>query len=172
MSICDSDDKKVIDIKPEVCCEICNNSNIQVKPEVGDTTSNAEEDLRLQNCSDDKTNIVQSGDQPQNVTGEVQIKQVDSDSDIEVDLAYRIIDTFNVCDVKTFKQENETISSDTKTSSEIGLQNDHNQTDLKVEADSNTAIVENLDYKISNDLNGSEYDENKNPVYQLHSKGM
>ena len=167
--MCDGDynDKKVINIEPEVYCEIYNNPDILVKTETSDSTSD---------------NIKQSVDQPQNTIDEVQIKhEVDSDSDIEVDLAYRVIDTFNVGDVKMFKQEGEKISSYTETSLKIDFQNYHKHTQSKVE----------VDYEIANDLKVSDKEEivivkgnvdcenltskddvNKKPVHQLQSKGM
>ena len=94
------------------------------------------ENFKLQNDSDDKTyNIRSSGDDPPNIIGDAKIKQeVDSDSDIEVDLAYRVIDTFDVREGKSFKQEDDNISLDTDTSFKTGLHNDHNQLQLKMES--------------------------------------
>ena len=74
----------------------------------------------LQDDSNDKGNIkidtiMLSEDQPQNSIHELQIKhKVNTDSDIEVDLAYMIIDTFNSFEVKMFKQEDDRSSPDTE----------------------------------------------------------
>ena len=136
IGIGDSQDNKVID-KLKLCCEICSNHNISIKCEDSNSKSNNTEDLHLKDDSDDiKTEYIKpSGDPPQNETDAFQIKpEVNGDSDIEVDLAYRIIDTFNICKVKTFKQElhlpeeDEKISPDAKSSMNRGLQNNHKQT--------------------------------------------
>ena len=183
MGSCDSDDQKVN--KLELCCEVSNNPKVLITPEVGDT-----EDLKLQGGADDKSNITtdkfkQSWDQHQTANDEVQIKQeVDSDSDTEMDSAYRIIGTFNVCEVKTFKREDEMISPDTETSLRIGPKNDINQAEVEVD---NKA---NLDYALTNKLNVCAKDNitfikenvhynslnskdgvNKNNVHQSQSKG-
>ena len=149
MGICHLDDKQVIDMKLELCCDICNNPKVSVKCETSEPSSN---DLRIQDGFDDKIicktdTINLSDDHPQNAIDELQIKhEVNSDPDIEVDLAYRIIDTFNRCELKMFKREDEKISPDTETLLKVG-QTDIKQTQLKVEVD-------------------------KNPVHQLQSKGM
>ena len=115
--------------------------------------------------SDDKTNIKtlnmrQTDDQPHNVIDEVQIKQeLHSDSDIEVGLAYRIIDTFDVSEVRTFKQESEQLSPDTETSLKIG-QTNNKQTQLKVEMDNKS----NLDCEMMDTLNVC--DQEKNNIYK------
>ena len=167
MCNCDSDHKEVMNMQSEVYCEVYNNPDILVNTETSDSASD---------------NIMQSLDQPQNTIDEVQIKhEVVSDSDIEVDLAYRIIDTFNVGEVKTFKLEGEKISPFTETSLKIEFQNDHKRTQSKVE----------VDYEMANDLKVSCKEEisiikgnvdcenltskdyvNKKPVHQLLSKGM
>ena len=118
----------------------------------------------------------------------VQIKhEIDSDSDIEVDLAYKIIDTFNVCEVKSFKREGE--SSLPETSPKIELQNDHRKTQFKVKVDTTTDIAEDLYYKEDNHLNAGDQGKNvfvtedvdyvniedvvnNTPVHQLQNKGM
>ena len=132
--------------------------------------------------------IKQSEDQPQNTIDGVQIKhEIDSDSDIEVDLAYRIIDTFNVCEVKSFKREGE--SSLPETSPKVKLQNDHRKNKFKVEVDTTTNIAEDLYYQEDNHLNSGDKEKNvfltedvdyvniedvvnKSPVHQLQNKGM
>ena len=192
MGICDSDDKKVIDIiKLEPCHEICNN-RLSMKPEADDYTRNTGEHLRLQDGSDNQTNIKtdnikQSWDQPQNTIDEVQIQHgMDRDSDIEVDLAYKIIDTYNICEAHPFKIDNENILPDTETSLSIGQPN-YKQAQLKVEVDYKTDFLcettntlnvcniekiilkkENMDYE---NLNVGD-DVDKKPVHQLQSKGM
>ena len=189
------DDEKVIGIKLESCSsEISNNSRIAMQPEVMASLINNSDNLMLQGGSDYKTNITtdnvkQSVDQTQNIIDVVQVKhEIDSDSDIEVDLAYRIIDTFNVCEVESFKQEGESISSDTETSLKIELPNDEKQTQIKVEGDNNTDILKDLDYREDNNLNACEKkivimnenedyiniedDVNKTPVQRLQIKGM
>ena len=159
MGICGSDREKEIHIDSGVFCEMYNNPNTPVNPEAGDSTSNITAYLTVQDNTDDKTNIKQSGDQPQNAIDQVKIKhEVDSDLDIDVDLTYRILDTFNVCEVKTFKREGEKNSPDTKTSLKLGLQTDHTQTQL-VEVDNNIATKADLHDKISNNL--STYDTEK-----------
>ena len=187
--------KKVIWIKLESCSsETSSNSRIAMQPEVmGSTIHNAEHFI-LQDSPDYKTNITtdvikQSVDQTQNIIDVVQVKhEIDSDSDIEVDLAYRIIDTFNVCEVESFKQEVESISSDTETSLKIELQNDEKQTQIKVEVDNKKDILEDLDYREHNNLNvcdnnivimnenedcmNIEDDMNKTSVHRLQIKGM
>ena len=170
----DLDDKKVIDNKLELCSTTYNNSKILIKREASDHTSDDTEDLTLQDDSDNKTNIMQSGVQPQYAIDEVQIKhEVDSDSDVEVDLAYSIIDTFNVCEVKSFKREIENISPDSETSFNTELQNE-------------TAIVGYLDSKVNTNFSVSgkgkyglihehmnlEDDVKKTLVHQLQNKGM
>ena len=163
----DSDYKKgVNNMEPEVYSEIYNNPDIIVKTETSDSTSD---------------NLMQS-DQSQIAMDEVLIKhEVDSDSDIEVDLAYRIIDTFNVGDVKTFKREGEQISSYTETSMKLEFQNYHKHTQSKVEMDYETAndlkvsdkkeiviIKGNVDCENST----SKDDMKKTTAHQLQSKGM
>ena len=169
--------KKVIEIKLELCYKTCNNPKIPMKPKAMDATIN----------KSTTHTIKQSGDQPQNTIDGVQIKhEIDSDSDIEVDLAYRIIDTFNVCEVKSFKREGE--SSLPETSSKIELQNEHMKTQFKVEVDTTTDIAEDLYYKEDNNLNAGDKkksvfvtedmdyvnikDVNTTPVLQLQNKGM
>ena len=140
-----------------------------------------------QDGSYDKSNVKQPGDQSQNTIDVVQIKQeVHSNSDIEVDVAYGTIDTFNPCEVKTFNQEDEKISPDTKTPLKIG-QTNNEHTQLKVEVDTNTDI----DSEMTNSLNVCDKQQNasirdhvdydtltredqvhKRPVYQLHTRGM
>ena len=106
MGVGDSEENRVNDIKQELCCEIYNTPGISIKSEAGNSTCNNTEDLCLKDDYDDNINIDQSGDQPQNSIDVVQIKhELNGDSDIEVDCAYRIIDTLNVCEIKTFKQE-------------------------------------------------------------------
>ena len=182
MGIGDSDDKHKL--------ELCNNPNVSVKREASDSSSDDLEDLRIQDGFDDKIyiktdTINPSEDQRQISINELQIKhEVNSDPDIEVDLAYRIIDTFNPCEVKMFKREDEKISLDTKTLLKVG-QTNIKQPQLKVDVDKKT------DYEIINNLNVSEnekiefvkenmdYDNlnleddvNQNPVHQLQIKGM
>ena len=172
--IVDLDEEKVIGTKLELCSEKYNNPKVLIKREAIDHTSDDTEDLWLQDDSDNKTNIMQSGVQPQYAIDKVQIKhEVDSDSDVEVDFAYRIIDTFNVCEVKSFKRENENISSDRKTPFKTELQNE-------------TAIVGDLYSKVNtklivsgkekhgfiNEYVNLEDDVNKKLVHQLQSKGM
>ena len=170
--------KKVLEIKLELCSKTCNNPKISIKPKAMDATSN----------NSTTHTIKQSGDQPQNTIDGVQIKhEIDSDSDIEVDLAYRIIDTFNVCEIKSFKREGE--SSLPETSLEIELQNDHRKTQFKVEVDTTTDIAEDLYYKEDIHLNAGDKEKNvfvtedvdyvniedvvnKTPVHQLQNKGM
>ena len=181
MGICDSDDKTVIKL------DICYNPKISSKPEASESTIHNKEGFNMQNgfVAD---NIKQSWDQHETAIDDVQIKpEDDSDSDIEVDLAYRIIDTFNVCEVKTFKQEDEIISPDTETSLKIGSQNDHNEAQVKAEVENKA----NVDYALTYDLNicskdklafikenvdyesmNSKYDVNKRPVNLLQDKGM
>ena len=192
MGMGDTVDKEVIDIKQELCYETCNNSKTAIPPEAMYATISNTEHLRLHDGSNFKTNINQSEDQPQNLMDEVHIKhEINSDSDIEVGLAYRIVDTFNFCEGKSFKREGELISTDTETPFKIGLQNDHNQTQLRFEVDNKTDIVDDLDYKENNNLNAIasdkgkititnenedymniEHDVNKMPVHNLQSKGM
>ena len=187
-----SDDKKEIDIKQELFCEKCNNPNISVKPEANDSTGNNTEYSRLQDVSNDKTNIKtdtikQSEDQPQNSIDEVQIKrEINSDSDIEVDLAYSIIDTFNACEVKIFKREDGTISPDSEKLSKV-RQTNNNKIQLNEEDDNKT----DFNYVITNNLNvcdkekiafikenvdydgiNIEDDVNKKTDHQRQSKGM
>ena len=188
MGTVDLDDKQVIDIKLELCCDICNNPKVSVKREASNSSSNNTEDLRLQDGFDDTIHIITdtinpSVDQPQNAIHQFQTKyEVNSDPDIEVNLAYRIIDTFNPCEVKMFKQEDEKISPDNKTLYTVG-QTNIIQPHLKVD--------KNPDYMMTNNLNICEkkkrafvkenvdYDNqklsddvNKNPADQRQSKGM
>ena len=119
------DDKKVTDIKLEICCGIHNTSRISIAPEAIDFINNSTECVSLKYDSDDKINIEtdvkkQLCNMSQSEIDDVKIKQqVDSDSDVEVDLAYRVIDTFNKYEVKTFKQDDEEISTDCETSLKI-----------------------------------------------------
>ena len=181
MGICDSDDKKVIKL------DICYNPKISNKPEASESTIHNKEGFKMHNgfIAD---NIKQSWDQHETAIDDVQIKtEVDSNSDIEVDLAYRIIDTFNVCEVKTFKREDEMVSPETETSLKIGPQYDHNEAQVKAEVDNKA----NLDYALTYDLNicakdklafikenvdyenmNAVYDVNKRPVNLLEGKGM
>ena len=231
MGIADSDDKKVIDIKLELYCEICNNPKISIKPEVSSSSSNNLDylnhqdgsydknkfDIKLEPCceicnppkisikleanrftgnkpeylrhmdgSDDKSSIktdilMQSDNQAQNLSNEMQIGEVNNDSDVEVNLAYKIIDTSNVCEVNTFKRDAEKILSDTKPLFKI------DQTQLTVEVDNKI----DLGYEMTDNLNvcdnkktalkkeNVDYDNlileddvNKQPVHELQSKGM
>ena len=154
MSIIDSDDKQIIDIKQELFCEKCNNPKISVRPEANDSTSNDTEYSRLQDVSNDKTNIKtdtikQSEDQHQNSNHELQIKhEVNNDSDIGVDFAYRIIDTFTACEVKMFKREDDKSSPDTETLLKV-KQTNKRQIQLKLEVDNKT----DLNYDMANNLN-------------------
>ena len=175
LGICDSDDKKVIDIKLEQCYDICN-TTVSMKTEAIDSTSNTREHVILQ------TNI--NIKQPQKTIDEVQIKHgMDHDSDIEVDLAYRIIDTYNICEVHPFQIDTKTILPDTKPALSIGQPN-NKQAQLKVEVDNKTDflyemtnvcsmekiafIKENVDYE---NLTVDD-DVDKKPVPQLQKKGM
>ena len=163
------DDKKEIDITLELCCIICNNSTVSVKPEAAVSTSNNADD------SNDKCNIKidtikQSEDQPQNSINEVPIKrEVNSDSDIEVDLTYRIIDTFNACEVNIFKREDEKISPDSEKLLKI-RQTNNNKIQLNGEEDKEKIafIKEHVDCDGIN----IEDDVNKKNDNQRHSKGM
>ena len=169
------DDKKKFDIKLELCCEICNNPNGSVKPEAGDSTSSNADDLRQHDDSNDKCNIKidtikQSEDQPQNSINEVPIKrEVNSDSDIEVDLTYRIIDTFNACEVKIFKREDENISPDSEKLLKVRQPN-NNKIQLNGEEDKEKIafIKEHVDCDGIN----IEDDVNKENDDQRNSKGM
>ena len=178
-------DKNKFDIKLEPCCEICNPPKISIKLEANRFTGNKPEYLRHMDGSDDKSGIktditMQSDNQAQNLSNEMQIKEVDNDSDFDVDLAYKIIDTSNVCEVNAFKREGEKILPDTKPLLKI------DQTQLRVEVD-NTI---DSSYKMTNTLNvcdkektalkkeNVDYDNlileddvNKQHV-QLQSKGM
>ena len=177
MDICDSDNEKVIDLKPELGCEISN--TYEVKPEASLSTSNNTEYLMVQDSNIKTEMIKQSVVEPQDAINEMQIKhEVNSDSDIEVDLAYKIIDTFNVCELKTFKQECEKISLHTDTLLPIQRAN-NKPTSLKVELDT----ITDLDYEMTSDLNvlgkNVHYDDlsledgvNKKPVHSMQSKGM
>ena len=176
MGIGDLDDKQAIDIKLELCCD---NPSVSVKREASDSSSNDTEDLSIRDGFDDNINIKTytinpSGDQHQNAINELHIKhEVNSDPDIEVDLAYRIIDTFNPSDI--IKREDEKFSPDNKTLLKVG-QTNINQLQLKVEVDKKT------DYVMSNNLNvcenvdydnlNLEDDVSKHLVQQLQSKGM
>ena len=122
MGIGDFDPKKVIDIKLESCCDIL------VNPVANNSTSTYTEDLLIEAGSDDKTNfktnnIKYSGDQPPNAIDEVQIKQEVDDDSVEVDFSYKIIDTFNSCEVQTFKPKEEKILPANETSFNIGQAN-------------------------------------------------
>ena len=157
------DDEKVIGIKLELCSsETSNNSRIAMQSEVTDSTIHDSDNLMLQDDSDYKTNIttdtiMQSGDQTQDIIDVVQVKhEIDSDSDIEVDLAYRIIDTFNDCEAESFKQEGESISPDSETSLKNEVPYDHMQTQIKVEVDNNTDLLEDLDDKEDINLNACD----------------
>ena len=170
-----SDDKKEIDIKLELCCIICNNSTVSVKPEAADSTSNNADYLRQQDDSNDKCNIKidtikQSEDQHQNSINEVSIKrEVNIDSDIEVDLTYRIIDTLNACEVNIFKREDGKISPDSEKLLKI-RQTNNNKIQLNGEEDKEkiTFIKEHVDCDGIN----IEDDVNKKNDNQRHSKGM
>ena len=148
MGIGDYGDKKAIGIKLELCCEVSNNSNVSLKPEASVSKCNKTDYLRQPDGSEDETNtktdnIIQPDIQPQNENNKMQIKnELVSDSDIEVGLAYRIIDTFNICEVKTFKREGEQILPDTKP-----LKIDSTQ--IKVEVDNQL----DLDYHMTNKVN-------------------
>ena len=87
------------------------------------------------------------------------------DSDIEGELAYGIIDTFNIYEENTCKQESEKSSRDTETSLIIRHQND--QTPIKVEVDNQTKKVY-VDYRTLN----LERDLNTNITQPLQRKGM
>ena len=181
----DFDYKKVIDIAPESC----NIPKISVDP------VNIKADyLDLQVYTDDKAAAYKcnpSGYQPQNTIDAVQIKhEVHSDSDVEVDLAYRIIDTFNTYEENKFKQEDENMSQNTEKSLKIRHLNDHTSTHIKVEVDDQTDIETDLDYTmntsivcnkkdISLDKDYVNYDNikfkndlNTNIAEQQQSKGM
>ena len=175
LGISESDDKQVIDIKQELLCEKCNNPKISIKPEASDSTSNNTEYAKQQDDSNDKCNIKidtikQSEDQPQNSINEVPIKlEVNSDSDIEVDLTYRIIDTFNACEVEIFKREDEKISPDSEKLLKI-RQTNNNKIQLNGEEDKEKIafIKEHVDCDGIN----IEDDVNKKNDNQRHSKGM
>ena len=189
MGICDSDDKKVIDIKLEPCYEICN-TKVSIQHEANDSTNNNIEYLRLQDGSDIQTNIntdniKQSEGQTQNTIDEVHIKhEVGRDSDIDVD--YKRINTCNLFEVNTFRAENEEILQYTETSLNIGQTNTESA-QLKEKVDDGTdflcgmtntlnvsnmekrsIINENMDYENLN----VEDDVNTKSVLQLQSKGM
>ena len=87
------------------------------------------------------------------------------DSDIKVELAYEIIDTFNVFEENTFTQEGGQSSRDT--SLNIRHQNDQSQTPIKVEVDNQTE-KDYLDYETLN----LERDLNTNITQPLQRKGM
>ena len=184
MGIGDLDDKQAIDIKLELCCDICNNPSVSVKREASDSSNNDTEDLGLQDGFADNINIKTdninlSGCQHQNAINELQIKQeVNSDPDIEVDLAYKVIDTFNPCEVKIFKREGGKISPDTETLLKV-CQTNITQPQLKVE------VGKKKDYVMTSNLNVCEKEKlpfvkanvlkdhvSKNPVHQLQIKGM
>ena len=168
-----SDDKKEIDIKLELCCIICNNSTVSVKPEAADSTSNNADYLRQQDDSNDKCNIKidtikQSEDQPQNSINEVPIKlEVNSDSDIEVDLTYRIIDTFNACEVKIFKREDEKISPDSEKLLKIIIENK-----IQLNGEEDKEKIAFMKEHADCDGINIEDDVNKKNDNQRHSKGM
>ena len=177
--------KNKCDFKLEPCCEICNPPKISIKLEPNRFTSDKPEYLRHMDGSDDKSSIntdiiMQSDNLAQNLSHEMQIKEVDNDSDVVVDLAYKIIDTSNVCELKIFKREGEKIVPDTKPLFKI------DQTQLIVEVDNKI----DLGYEMTDNLNvcdkekmalkkeSVDYDNlileddvNKQPV-QLQSKGM
>ena len=143
MGICDSADKKVVDIiKLEPCYEMCNN-RLSMKPESKDYTRNTGEHLMLQDDFDNQTNIktdnLQLGDQPHNTIDQVKI-QPGMDRDSDIDLAYRIIDTYNICEAHPFKIDNENILPDTEMSLSIGQPNNI-QAQLKVEVDYKTDFL-------------------------------
>ena len=139
MGIGDFDPKKVIDIKSESCCDIL------VNPEANNSTSTNADDFLLEAGSNDKTdfitsNMKYSGDQPPNAIDEVQIKQEVDDDSVKVDFSYKIIDTFNSCEVQNFKPKEEKILPYTGTSLNIGQANNKqiqlnmdNKTDCKCE---------------------------------------
>ena len=185
MDIGDSDDKKAIDIKLEPCCKKCNNTKISIMPEAGSSTRNTPEFFNHQDGSSDETNIkpddiIQSDNHAQNIINGIKINhEIDSNSDIEVDFAYRIIDTFNVCEVKTFKREGENTKTllkidQTQIKVEVGNQIDldyHNNMTNNVnvcDKEKNVMRKENVDY---DNLN-SEDDMNKQHFPQLQIKGM
>ena len=167
-----SDDKSRLDIKLEPCCEMCNPSKISINP----SRSGSDDKVCI------KTDTIQSDNQAQNFANEMHIKiEVDNDSDVEVDLVYKIIDTSNFCEVETFKREDEKILPDTKPLLKI------NETQLRVEVDNKI----DLGYDLTNQLNVCDKEEtalknvnvdydnlnledyvNKQPVHQLQSKGM
>ena len=186
MGIGDLDDKQAVDIKLELCCDICNNPSVSVKREASDSSSNDTEDLRIKDGFDDNINIKTytinpSVDQHQNEINELHIKhEVNSDPDIEVDLAYRIIDTFNPSDI--FKREDEKFSPDNKTLLKVG-QTNINQLQLKVDKKTDYVMTNNLNVcekekipfvkeNVDYDNLNLEDDVSKNLVHQLQSKGM
>ena len=140
------DDKKGIDIKLKLCCEICHTPTISIKPEASNSTSNNTEYIKLHDGSDDKSTIKLSRDQRQTTNDKVQLKQeVDSDSDTEVDLAYRIIDNFHAGNVKTIKRESENVLPNDEISLTRGFQNYHNNSS---EVNNKADIEKDLDYEI------------------------
>ena len=163
MGIGDSDDTKTIDIKQEPCCETCNFPKISTKPEAIGYTSNKTDYLRHQDDANDETNIktdniMQPDNQYQNTMNEMKIKhEIDSDSDIEVKLAYRIIDTFNVCQVKTFKLEDKKILP---------------ALPLEVEMNSNMNICDNEKTALKKENMNYDNLNLEDDVHQLHSTGM
>ena len=192
----DFDDERVIDVAPNSC----NIQKISVNPESCNYVNNYTKYCDLQDDIDEAgikrpDNSNTSGYQPHNANNEVQIKhEVVSDSDIEVDLAYRVIDTFNVYKENTFKVEGENTPQNTESSLKIKQEYDHTQTTIKVEVDNQTDIetgMDRLDYMMNNksvarskeDISlekesvdyetlNLEDDWNKNIAEQLQSKGM
>ena len=171
------DNKKVIDIAPE----LCNIPTISINPGI------KMDYLDLQDGTDGRAGIKPdncnpSGYQPQNAIDEVQIKhEVYSDSDIKVDSAYSIIDTYNV-----YEEERENISQNTEKALKIRHQNDHTQTPIKVEVDNHSDKEMDLDYTMNNssiacrkndisvgkDTVNLKDELNQNSSQQLQSKGM
>ena len=155
MGICDSDDKNVIDIKPEPCYEICN-TKVSIPHEANDSANNNKEYCMLQYGSDNQTNIKQSEGQTQNTIDKVKIKhEVGHDADIDMD--YRIINTVsvNIVDVHTIKTENEKILPYTETSLNIEKTNIE-PAQLKVEVDDGKDFL----YDMTNNMNASNMEKN------------
>ena len=181
---CDNfDDKKVIDIAPESC----NIPKISLNPEDCDCVNNNKTYLDLQDNTDDKAEY-----QPQNAMDDIQIEhKVYCDSYNGGDFAYRIIDTFNVYEEDSVKQEGQNIPQNTEKSLKIRHQNDHTQTQIKVEVDNQVDIESDLVYTKNNqliacskkDISLEKYDVDYNTVHlkddlnknideQLQNKGM
>ena len=57
IGIGDSDDKKAIYIKLEICCDVCTNVKVPIKPETSCSTDNKTDYWRHQYGSDDKKAI-------------------------------------------------------------------------------------------------------------------